>query len=289
MMQKQKIRVGFLHADRITLIELLVKKSHLCCNRADVTKKSAHGQVKLFSFTLIELLVVIAMMAILAAMLLPALGKTKGIARRSQCVHQQKQIGMGMISYYNDYKSFPYVTNPHEVPEPKSWGYYVRNHIKFKNNILFKCPEHISLFPVVRESEGISSYAVQTHFMPAYNYSKKFYAVGQHFDKLKKPGKSMFLADGGVWRRRTELLYSGVVGDKSGHQLHGSWQNPNSFNLANENNRCNLMPRHPNMVINMLFADLHAESKKLPPVGNIPVEIIFRVKSSITGAWIAYE
>ena len=49
-----------------TLIELLVKKSHLCCNCADVTKKPAHGQVKLFSFTLIELLVVIAIIAILS-------------------------------------------------------------------------------------------------------------------------------------------------------------------------------------------------------------------------------
>lgn len=96
-------------------------------------------------FTLIELLVVIAIIAILAAMLLPALGKTKGIARRSQCVHQQKQIGMGMISYYNDYKSFPYVSNPNEVPEPKSWTYYVVNHIKLKNQILSKCPEHLSL------------------------------------------------------------------------------------------------------------------------------------------------
>ena len=41
-----------------------------------------------------------------------------------------------MISYYNDYKSFPYVRNPHEVPEPKGWFYYVSNHIKLKNNIL---------------------------------------------------------------------------------------------------------------------------------------------------------
>lgn len=55
------------------------------------------------NFTLIELLIVIAIIAILAAMLLPALGRSREAGYRVACAANQKNIGMGLLSYAADF------------------------------------------------------------------------------------------------------------------------------------------------------------------------------------------
>jgi len=100
-------------------------------------------------FTLIELLVVMAIIAILTAILFPVFAQAREKARAAACLSNQKQLGLGLLSYAQDYdETLPigagYGAGSANVSLPAEIGPYVMKTAMFTDNSkavsIWSCP-----------------------------------------------------------------------------------------------------------------------------------------------------
>ncbi len=95
-------------------------------------------------FTLIELLVVIAIIAILAAILFPVFAKAKENAVMANCSSNQKQLGIAMLAYAEDWSGCLPMAYWSNRPPTKKFGLWVRLYLDdllpyVKNYKIFLC------------------------------------------------------------------------------------------------------------------------------------------------------
>jgi prepilin-type N-terminal cleavage/methylation domain-containing protein len=95
------------------------------------------------AFTLVELLVVIAIIGVLVALLLPAVQAAREASRRSQCLNNLRQVGLGCLNFQSANKAFPTAGgaveqffDPAELAKPAhgyenaSWMYQILPYIE---------------------------------------------------------------------------------------------------------------------------------------------------------------
>ncbi len=117
-----------------------------------------HGRIGSPAFTLIELLVVIAIIAILAGMLLPALGKAKQKGQGIQCLNNLKQLQLGWYMYHEDFNGalvpnlgMAFSQNPRNTWVPGGLSFDINNldntnTLNLKNSLLFPYSGSVAVF-----------------------------------------------------------------------------------------------------------------------------------------------
>ncbi len=158
-------------------------------------------------FTLIELLVVIAIVGALAALLLPALGRARATARRTECVNNLRQVNLAIRLYADDYSdSLPVLPDPN--PYPNGIGAFYKQLVKgclgltgpaSPNEKVFICPSDRIIH--TQSGHAFTSYTFNGYEVGPADLPR---ITGQKLSAIKSPAKAVLAGEwtaffGGSW------------------------------------------------------------------------------------------
>jgi len=152
-------------------------------------------------FTLIELLVVIAIIALLVAVLMPALSKARQHARRTRCLANLRQWNIHLVAYVND-NDGKFFTGA--WPDRGTWWLLQlpENLQSYKDNRLWLCPEATK--PIVEEG----GFAIPKRSI--HNAWGVFHGVAENGYPYPADGVAGSYALNGYFLRTTRPFSSGV-------------------------------------------------------------------------------